>query len=86
MCVCVQVLSQLQSVLCGASVSVHLVEVSPKLSEVQAHCLVGETAQVCVSDEESVYRTGTTHTGIPVSWYRIIEDIPRGMQYLFRFI
>ncbi|KAG7316424.1 hypothetical protein KOW79_019965 [Hemibagrus wyckioides] len=73
-----RVFSQLQSVLCGASVSVHLVEVSPKLSEVQAHCLVGETAQVCVSDEESVYRTGTTHTGIPVSWYRIIEDIPRG--------
>ncbi|MCI4389615.1 hypothetical protein PGIGA_G00100240 [Pangasianodon gigas] len=73
-----RVFGQLQSALCGASVSVHLVEVSPKLSEVQAHCLAGENTQVCVSDEESVYRTGTTHTGVPVSWYRRIDDIPRG--------
>lgn len=73
-----RVFGQLQSVLCGASVSVHLVEVSPKLSEVQAHCLAGENTQVCVSDEESVYRTGTTHTGVPVSWYRRIDDVPRG--------
>ncbi|XP_060722254.1 protein arginine methyltransferase NDUFAF7, mitochondrial [Tachysurus vachellii] len=73
-----RVFSQLQSVLCGVSVSVHLVEVSPKLSEVQAHSLVGGTTQVCVSEEESVYRTGTTHTGVPVSWYRRTDDIPRG--------
>ncbi|KAF5894165.1 Protein arginine methyltransferase NDUFAF7, mitochondrial, partial [Clarias magur] len=73
-----RVFNQLQSVLCGASVSVHLVEVSSKLSEVQAHCLAGDNSQVCVSDEECVYRTGTTHTGIPISWYRRIEDIPRG--------
>ncbi|XP_060773986.1 protein arginine methyltransferase NDUFAF7, mitochondrial [Neoarius graeffei] len=73
-----RVFSQLQSALCGASVSVHLVEVSPKLSEVQARCLTGENSQVCVSDEECVYRTGTTHTGVPVSWYHRIDDIPRG--------
>ncbi|KAI5608062.1 protein arginine methyltransferase NDUFAF7, mitochondrial precursor [Silurus asotus] len=73
-----RVFSQLQSTLCGALVSVHLVEVSPKLSEVQAHCLAGENTQVCVSDNECVYRTGTTHTGLPVSWYHRIEDIPRG--------
>ncbi|KAK3541931.1 hypothetical protein QTP86_008175 [Hemibagrus guttatus] len=76
--ICLKVFSQLQSVLCGASVSVHLVEVSPKLSEVQVLCLVGEATQVCVSDENSVYCTGNTHTGVPVSWYRMIDDIPRG--------
>ncbi|XP_062857080.1 protein arginine methyltransferase NDUFAF7, mitochondrial [Trichomycterus rosablanca] len=73
-----RVFHQLQSALSGSSVSVHLVEVSPKLSEVQALCLAGKHTQLCVSDEESVYRTGTTHTGIPVSWYRRVEDVPRG--------
>lgn len=73
-----RVFSQLQSALNGAAVSVHLVEVSPKLSQVQAECLAGECTQVCVSDKEVVYRTGTTHTGLPVSWYRNVEDVPRG--------
>lgn len=82
-CVCVlQVFHQLQSALCGSSVSVHLVEVSPKLSEVQARSLITTHTEMSVSDEESVYRTGTTHPGIPVSWYRRLEDVPRGTHQL----
>ncbi|XP_007255499.3 protein arginine methyltransferase NDUFAF7, mitochondrial [Astyanax mexicanus] len=73
-----RVFSQLQSALKGAAVSVHLVEVSPKLSQVQAECLAGDHTQVCVSDEEGVYRTGTTQSGLPVSWYHRVEDVPRG--------
>ncbi|KAL6486652.1 hypothetical protein MHYP_G00060440 [Metynnis hypsauchen] len=73
-----RVFHQLQSALNGAAVSIHLVEVSPKLSQVQAECLTGERTQVCVSDKEAVYRTGTSHTGLPIAWYHRVEDIPKG--------
>ncbi|XP_072512698.1 protein arginine methyltransferase NDUFAF7, mitochondrial isoform X2 [Salminus brasiliensis] len=73
-----RVFGQLQSALNGAAVSVHLVEVSPKLSQVQAECLAGESTQVCVSEDEGVYRTGTSRTGLPISWYHRVEDVPRG--------
>ncbi|XP_056150211.1 protein arginine methyltransferase NDUFAF7, mitochondrial [Lampris incognitus] len=73
-----RVLSQLQSVLSKVSVSVHLVEVSPALSQVQAQCLTGDRNQVAARDDASVYRRGTSTTGLPISWYRRLEDIPRG--------
>ncbi|XP_066533442.1 protein arginine methyltransferase NDUFAF7, mitochondrial [Hoplias malabaricus] len=69
---------QLQSVLNEAEVSVHLVEVSPKLSQVQAECLSGEHTRVSSSEDEAVYRSGTTNTGLTISWYRTVEDVPRG--------
>ncbi|XP_035379995.1 protein arginine methyltransferase NDUFAF7, mitochondrial isoform X1 [Electrophorus electricus] len=71
-----RVFHQLQSVLHGAEVSVHLVEVSPKLSQLQAQCLAGE--YTCGGEDELVYRTGTTHTGLPIYWYRSVKDVPRG--------
>lgn len=79
LCVCVvQVFSQLRGALGGAAVSVHLVEVSPKLSQVQAQCLTGDQSQVSASEDEPVYRQGTSTTGLPISWYRNLDDVPRG--------
>ncbi|XP_064781600.1 protein arginine methyltransferase NDUFAF7, mitochondrial [Oncorhynchus masou masou] len=73
-----RVFSQLRGALGGAAVSVHLVEVSPKLSQVQAQCLTGDQSQVSASEDEPVYRQGTATTGLPISWYRNLDDVPRG--------
>ncbi|XP_041722011.1 protein arginine methyltransferase NDUFAF7, mitochondrial isoform X1 [Coregonus clupeaformis] len=73
-----RVFSQLRGALGEAAVSVHLVEVSPKLSQVQAQCLTGDQSQVSASEDEPVYRQGTTTTGLPISWYRNLDDVPRG--------
>ncbi|KAM4633942.1 protein arginine methyltransferase NDUFAF7, mitochondrial [Polymixia lowei] len=73
-----RVFSQLRSALGEAAVSVHLVEVSPRLSQVQAQCLTRDQNQVSASEDEPVYRHGTTTTGLPVAWYRRLEDVPRG--------
>ncbi|XP_041951365.1 protein arginine methyltransferase NDUFAF7, mitochondrial [Alosa sapidissima] len=73
-----RVFSQLKTVLSGAAISVHLVEVSPKLSQVQAQCLTGDQSQVSASENEPAYRTGTTSTGLPISWYRRVDDVPKG--------
>lgn len=73
-----RVFSQLKPALGDAAVSIHLVEVSPRLSQVQAQCLTGDQSQVAASEEEPVYRHGTTSTGLPISWYRRLDDVPRG--------
>ncbi|XP_056620165.1 protein arginine methyltransferase NDUFAF7, mitochondrial isoform X1 [Triplophysa dalaica] len=73
-----RVFTQLKSVLGEAEVSLHLVEVSPKLSQVQAERLTRDQQQEFDAKEELVYRSGTTHTGVPVCWYRRIEDVPKG--------
>lgn len=73
-----QVFSQLGALLQSTSLSVHLVEVSPRLSQVQAQNLTGEDSQSASDENEPVYRRGTTATGLPVSWYRRIEDVPVG--------
>ncbi|XP_066577537.1 protein arginine methyltransferase NDUFAF7, mitochondrial isoform X2 [Amia ocellicauda] len=73
-----RVFSQLSSVLAGSSVTVHLVEVSPRLSEVQAQTLTGDQHQTAGTENEPVYRRGTTSTGLPVFWYRGLEDVPKG--------
>uniref|UniRef100_A0A8C1FKJ8 Protein arginine methyltransferase NDUFAF7 n=1 Tax=Cyprinus carpio carpio TaxID=630221 RepID=A0A8C1FKJ8_CYPCA len=72
-----RVFSQLKTVLGETDISVHLVEVSPKLSQFQAECLTGDNTQPSDGDQP-VYRSGTTRTGLPIYWYRRIEDIPRG--------
>ncbi|XP_018328011.1 protein arginine methyltransferase NDUFAF7, mitochondrial [Agrilus planipennis] len=55
--------------------SVHLLEVSPLLSNLQAK-------RLCMTshyDENAVvYRKGTSHQGVPISWYRRFADIPKG--------
>ena len=55
--------------------TLHLVEVSPVLSDIQARRLCIQTDNIL--DQKSViYRQGITHQGIPVKWYRQIDDVP----------
>ncbi|XP_013878100.1 protein arginine methyltransferase NDUFAF7, mitochondrial isoform X1 [Austrofundulus limnaeus] len=73
-----RVFSELRSVLGGASVSLHLVEVSPALSRVQAQNLTGTCSQEADDEDDPVYRRGETAAGLPVFWYRQLEDVPAG--------
>ncbi|XP_022050479.1 protein arginine methyltransferase NDUFAF7, mitochondrial [Acanthochromis polyacanthus] len=73
-----RVMSQLRSVLGEASVSLHLVEVSPALSLLQAQNLTRNYSQEADSEDEPVYRRGETAAGLPVSWYRRLHDVPTG--------
>ncbi|XP_008395183.1 protein arginine methyltransferase NDUFAF7, mitochondrial isoform X1 [Poecilia reticulata] len=76
-----RVFGQLRSVVGGASVSVHLVEVSPVLSRVQAETLTrtgGQEASGEPDPADPAYRRGETAAGVPVSWYRHLEDVPAG--------
>ncbi|KAJ4928683.1 hypothetical protein JOQ06_004309 [Pogonophryne albipinna] len=73
-----RVFSQLKSVLDGCSVSLHLVEVSPVLSGVQAQTLTGGSSVESSSEDDPVFRRGETSTGLPVFWYRCLEDVPAG--------
>ncbi|KAG7220546.1 hypothetical protein INR49_017983 [Caranx melampygus] len=72
-----RVFSQLRSVLGQVSVSLHLVEVSPALSRLQAQKLTGTQNQDAVTEDEPVYRRGETAAGLQVSWYRRLEDVPQ---------
>ncbi|CAN9507332.1 unnamed protein product [Ophioblennius macclurei] len=74
-----RVVGQLRSLLADASVSLHLVEVSPALSLLQAQNLTGDGAgRVADSEDEPAYRRGETAGGLLVSWYRRLEDVPAG--------
>lgn len=73
-----RVIGQLRQVMGGASVSVHLVEVSPVLSMLQAQALTGSDNHVSAEGEELVYRRGNTADGVQVSWYRRLQDVPSG--------
>ncbi|XP_051639307.1 protein arginine methyltransferase NDUFAF7, mitochondrial [Manacus candei] len=75
-----RVFSQLSSVLSKCDVSVHLVEVSPKLGEIQARMLTGGKMQPSPKDE-SAYMKGISKTGIPIFWYRDIQDVPSGYSF-----
>lgn len=69
---------QLRSVLGQVSVSLHLVEVSPALSRLQAQRLTGDRNREAEAEDEPVYRRGETDAGLQVSWYRRLEDVPPG--------
>lgn len=60
-------------------ISIHLVEVSQKLSEIQAQALTEEKLPVERDAESLVYMKGVTKSGIPVSWYRDLKDVPKGI-------
>ncbi|NWT64729.1 NDUF7 methyltransferase, partial [Prunella himalayana] len=75
-----RVFKQLASVLSKCDISVHLVEVSPKLSEIQAGMLTGGKVQPSPEDE-SAYMKGISKTGIPIFWYRDIQDVPPGYSF-----
>uniref|UniRef100_A0A3Q3WX43 Protein arginine methyltransferase NDUFAF7 n=1 Tax=Mola mola TaxID=94237 RepID=A0A3Q3WX43_MOLML len=71
-----RVFGQLRSVLADASVSLHLVEVSPVLSRIQAQNLTGDRSLEADAEDQPVYRRGETAAGLPVSWYRCLDDVP----------
>jgi Uncharacterized conserved protein len=56
--------------------SLHLVEVSPHLSQVQSKMLCVTTARPLPATEP-YYQLGITATNIPVFWYNSIQDVPR---------
>ncbi|KAM8785830.1 protein arginine methyltransferase NDUFAF7, mitochondrial isoform 2-T3 [Rhynchonycteris naso] len=76
-----EVFSQLGSVLKNCDISIHLVEVSQKLSEIQALTLTEEKVPLERSDGSPVYMKGVTKSGIPVSWYRDLQDVPKGYSF-----
>lgn len=60
---------------CLKGVSLHLIEASMVLSDIQAKRLCIQNG--VVPDKDSVvYREGIAHQGIPVKWYRSFEQIP----------
>lgn len=73
-----RVFSQLGSVLKTCAISIHLVEVSQKLSEIQALTLAEEKVPLERDAESLVYMKGVTKSGIPISWYRDLKDVPEG--------
>lgn len=63
-------------------VSVHLVEISPALSQLQAERLCIESRDnepIANKDEKSImyYRQGVTKNGVKIYWYYSINDIPK---------
>nr|KAF6308235.1 NADH:ubiquinone oxidoreductase complex assembly factor 7 [Myotis myotis] len=76
-----RVFSQLGSVLKKCDISIHLVEVSQKLSEIQALTLTEEKVPLERDAESPVYMKGVTKSGIPVSWYRDLQDVPKGNDF-----
>ncbi|XP_065354800.1 protein arginine methyltransferase NDUFAF7 homolog, mitochondrial [Calliphora vicina] len=61
----------------GSNFSMHLVEISPHLSTLQAQllCYKHEAAD---SNTEGYYQKGVTASGIQVYWYSRLEDVPAG--------
>ncbi|XP_028907774.1 protein arginine methyltransferase NDUFAF7, mitochondrial isoform X1 [Ornithorhynchus anatinus] len=76
-----RVFNQLGSVLKNCDISVHMVEVSQKLSEIQASTLTGEKTPLERDDGSPVYMSGVTKTGIPINWYRDLQDVPQGYSF-----
>ncbi|KAH1018714.1 protein arginine methyltransferase NDUFAF7 homolog, mitochondrial [Dendroctonus ponderosae] len=61
--------------------SLHLVEISPVLSDVQSKTLCVHSN--LTKDPKSFhYRAGTSHHGIPVYWHQQLRDVPEGFTLL----
>ncbi|XP_037924568.1 protein arginine methyltransferase NDUFAF7 homolog, mitochondrial isoform X2 [Hermetia illucens] len=61
----------------GDQFSLHLVEVSPYLSKVQAQQLCFNHSEVDPESNEPFYRQGETVSGAKVFWYHKLEDVPK---------
>lgn len=61
--------------------SIHLVEVSPRFSALQAMKLCTST-EIVQEQNSGVYRKGVTKEGVPVNWYSQFEDTPKGFSLL----
>lgn len=57
--------------------SLHLVEISPYMSDLQAKRLCVNYTEALDSDSVPYYRTGKTISGISVYWYRSVDKIPK---------
>ncbi|KAG7257157.1 hypothetical protein CRUP_023678 [Coryphaenoides rupestris] len=55
---------------------------SPEISQVfgEAQVLTGVHHQPADSEDQPAYLQGTSATGLPVSWYRRLDDVPAGRQ------
>lgn len=51
-------------------------EVSPKLSEIQALTLAEERVEL--TDNSPAYMQGVAKTGLPIFWYQDLRDVPAG--------
>ncbi|XP_066281071.1 protein arginine methyltransferase NDUFAF7, mitochondrial-like [Branchiostoma lanceolatum] len=64
------------------AVSLHLVEVSPKMAAMQEERLTGvikdDKRKNAASGEDIVYKRRKTKSGVPISWYSDIHDLPQG--------
>lgn len=67
--------------------SIHLIEISPFLSELQAECLCSQYSKDINDDDSNnkrnpstnYYQKGETINGkIPIYWHRLLEDVPTG--------
>ncbi|CAM4536885.1 unnamed protein product [Lepidochelys olivacea] len=76
-----RVFNQLGSLLNKCDISIHLVEVSPKLSEIQALTLTGGKIQSELDVTSPVYMKGISKAGIPIFWYRELQDVPQGTSF-----
>ena len=76
----------------GSKISLHLVEISPALSNMQAIKLVGEPdsdeddsskstkkSDTVESDGDGPYRQETSKYGPSVSWYKDLSQVPEGL-------
>ncbi|XP_015116450.1 protein arginine methyltransferase NDUFAF7, mitochondrial [Diachasma alloeum] len=61
----------------GDKMSIHLVEVSPALSAIQAKNLCISSKEVDTNEGLKYYREGETQDGNRVFWYYCVEDVPR---------
>ncbi|XP_073527545.1 protein arginine methyltransferase NDUFAF7, mitochondrial isoform X4 [Phyllobates terribilis] len=76
-----RVFSQFQHLLQSCDISIHLVEVSPKLSEIQAIRLMGNNVEVEYDENTLAYKKGVTKSGLPISWYQDVRDVPAGYTF-----
>lgn len=51
---------------------------SQKLSEIQALTLAEEKIPLERNAGSPAYMKGVTKSGIPISWYRDLQDVPKG--------
>ena len=72
-----------------ANLSVHLVELSPTLSTIQEQTLLGNPAATnsieqptdISADCEGPYKSCVLQSGVTVSWYRDLKEVPLGQWY-----
>lgn len=65
-----------------SSFSIHLVELSPFLSKLQAQKLCYSSTEVNAQAQAPYYRVGETLTGVKVFWYHRIEDVPQSFSII----